>query len=114
MDLTLLWLTLALFVIGFVLVVIGERMKPPAPGVEIAEPPSWDEIIRTALGHLLTGIGQIVNGPSLGHRVQGIGSGLVAIGAITLVAWIVVEVLPELTDSGDGDGGASPSPSVSA
>lgn len=114
MDLTLLWLTLALLVIGFVLVVIGERMKPPAPGVKVAVPPTWDQIVRTALGHLLTGIGQIVNGPSLGHRVQGIGSGLVAISVITLVAWIVVEILPEVTDSDAGDGGVSPSPSPSA
>jgi hypothetical protein len=95
MDITLLWVALGLIVIGAILCIIGERMKPR----EALEPPSWDVIIRTALGYLLTGIGQIVNGPSNGHRVQGLGSAVAIIGFFVALAWVVGVLLPKTPET---------------
>ncbi len=53
---------------------------------------------------LLTAVGQIVSGPSVGHRLQGLGSALSVIRIFALLAWVVTELLPGLTLNSDALG----------
>jgi hypothetical protein len=66
--------------------IVGEIMKP-RPTVD-ATPPSLWQLILTAVAFLVTGFSQLLNRPSTGHRVQGLGSILFGIAFLVLLVFL--------------------------
>jgi hypothetical protein len=97
MDLTLLWVGLGMIAGGGLVSIYAESRKP-RPATDAA-PPSWDEIIRQALALLLTAVGQIVNGETIWHRIQGVGSAIAVIGLIVIVVWFIKDVIKLLPNT---------------
>ena len=84
--------TIVLWVAGVILLIVAQRMKPNG-GLEAAEPPTWDWIIRSILGGIIKAITKITDPSAQWERVEGLGDLCFWVGALTLVGFVVVDVL---------------------
>jgi len=83
----LLVVSIALWVIGFVLNLVGEWMDRPRGAA--AEPPSLIGLIIEAIKKMLRMITRIMSAPTLGGKLQALGSFLFYAGVVTFIVYVI-------------------------
>jgi hypothetical protein len=104
---TLLVAAIVLIVVGFVLVVIGSRIKPRS--LDATEPPTIGQIIGIIAQGIFDAIRKITSAPSIGEKLEGLGTLMMYVGAGVFIAWLAVTLFGAQTSST-----TTPSPSSGA
>jgi hypothetical protein len=84
----LFWYGVAFIVTGVFLCAVGST-------IPYVDPPSWDVILRNAVGALFTAVTKALSGPDISDRLQGLGSAFGYIGFVLIVLWIIQMLLPK-------------------